>query len=271
MIYRQRQPIPPLSRFIENLWFYQDLAADHTKEKLLPNGTLELIIDLSPTPKKLYDRKDVTRFHTFRRAWVSGLQREYIVIGAERGSSMMGVHFRPGGAAPFFHFPISELTSWVIELDLIWKRDLNSLRDRLLEECDISRKLDLLEAALLARGRHRLEMDRSVDAVLDAVSREPLLPLREIEDRIGLSKKQILARFDSRVGCTPKLTSRILRFQNMVRSIHQTQTHDWAELAQEFGYYDQPHLIHEFQEFAGMTPADYARRRTEYPDYIHID
>lgn len=271
MIYRQRRAVPVLSRFIESFWFYQDLAADHTKEKLLPNGTLELIIDLSPNPKKLYDRKDTARFRTFRRAWVSGLQREYIIIGTEPGSSMMGVHFRPGGAAPFFDFPISELTAWVIELDLIWKQDLDSLRDRLLGEPDISRKFDQLESALLAKARNRLEIDRSVDAVIEAVRRQPLLPLRQIAGHLGLSKKQILSRFDSRVGCTPKLTSRILRFQNTLRTIHQSQSHDWAELAQEFGYYDQPHLIHEFREFAGMTPAEYARRRTEYPDYVYVD
>lgn len=192
MIYRQRRPVPILSRFIENFWFYEDLAAGHTKEKLLPNGSMELIIDLSPNPKKLYDRKDTTRFRTFRRAWVSGLQREYIIIGPEAGSSMMGVHFRPGGAAPFFTFPISELTSCIVELDLIWKEQSTSLRDRLLEGPDISRKFDLLEETLLARvRRHGLETDGSVAAVLDTVRRKPLLPLREIACDLGLHTNRV--------------------------------------------------------------------------------
>jgi len=271
VIFRQRQAIAPLSRFIESFWFYQDLAVNHTKERLLPNGTLELIIDLSPTPKKLYNSRDTTQFTMFRRAWISGLQREYIVIGTEPGSSMMGVHFRPGGAAPFLDFPVSELTAFVIELDLIWKAELISLRDRLLEEPDISRKFDLLEAALMARAGHRLDVDRSVDAILNTMQRWPDLRLREIAAQIGLSGKQVLSRFDCRVGCTPKLTARILRFQKAVRTIHQSETHDWAGLSQEFGYYDQPHFIHEFRQFAGVTPADYARRRTEYPDYIYLD
>ena len=34
MIYRLRIPRPPLSDFVENLWFYQDLATDHSREKL---------------------------------------------------------------------------------------------------------------------------------------------------------------------------------------------------------------------------------------------
>ncbi|MGA8213173.1 MAG: DUF6597 domain-containing transcriptional factor [Candidatus Sulfotelmatobacter sp.] len=53
MIFRLRVPRAPLSYFVENLWFYQDLEADHTKEKLLPDASVELIVDLSEGPKKL--------------------------------------------------------------------------------------------------------------------------------------------------------------------------------------------------------------------------
>ena len=271
MIFLQRPARPPLSSFIELFWFYQDLEVSHTKEKLLPNGAIELIIDLSPSPKKLYDRQDFTRFTTYRRAWISGMQRQYIVIGAERGSSMMGVHFRPGGAAPFFGFPISELTGSVIELDLIWKTELQSLRDRLLEETDVSRKFDILEAYLLSKALGKLEADGVVDVALSALRRWPVLPIRELAARIGVSQKQMISRFDCRVGCTPKMISRIFRFQRAMQSAYQGEVYDWAEIALECGYYDQAHFIHEFQEFAGMTAANYARRRTDYPDYIYLD
>jgi len=270
MIYRVRQTVGPLSRFIEYCWFYQDLAVDHTKEKLLPNAAVELIIDLSPTPKKLYNRPDPLQFTSFRRAWISGMQRTYIVIGVEQGSSMMGAHFRTGGAAPFFDFPVSELSASVIELDLIWKEELRSLRDRLLEELPISGKFDLLESYLLAKARHRLATDVSVDAALNALRRWPVLPLRQLAAQIGISQKQMISRFDCRVGFTPKLTARILRFREAMLAIHRHRNHDWADLSQEFGYYDQPHFIHEFQEFAGMTPGEYGSQLTEYPEYIAL-
>lgn len=271
MIFRQRQARPPLSRFIEFLWFYQDLEVNHTKEKLLPNGAIELIIDLSPSPKRLYDRHDLSRFICYRRAWISGIQRDYIVIGAERGSSMMGAHFRPGGAAPFFGFPISELTGSVVELDLIWKAELESLRDRLLEEPDPYHKFDVLETYLLSKARGKLEADSVVDSALSALRQWPALPIRELAARIGVSQKRMISGFDCRVGCTPKVISRIFRFQRALQHAYQGEAHDWAELALECGYYDQAHFIHEFRQFAGMTPADYARRRSDYPDYIYLD
>ncbi len=104
VIYRLRVPDAPLSYFVENLWFYQDLEVDHTREKLLPDASMELIIDLGGGAKKLYDR-DGLGYTDYNRCWVNGMQRQYLVIGAERGASMMGAHFRTGGAAPFFGFP----------------------------------------------------------------------------------------------------------------------------------------------------------------------
>ena len=51
MIFRQHIPGPPLSFFVENLWYYADLEVSHTREKLLPNGAIELILDLGEGPK----------------------------------------------------------------------------------------------------------------------------------------------------------------------------------------------------------------------------
>jgi AraC-like DNA-binding protein len=35
----------------------------------------------------------------------------------------------------------------------------------------------------------------------------------------------------------------------------------WAEIAQACGYYDQAHLIRDFNQFAGCPPGEFARRR----------
>jgi len=88
------------------------------------------------------------------------------VIAAEPGSSMMGVHFRTGGAAPFFGFPISDLSDEVVELDLIWKREILALREQLMETQNVELKFDLLEAYFLRKAQSRLEPDRAVAAAL---------------------------------------------------------------------------------------------------------
>lgn len=272
MIYVTRVPAPPLSYFVGLLWFYQDLDTDHSKEKLLPDASMELIIDLSEGPKKLYDNRDLTNYSTFNRCWISGMQRQFIVLGVEQGSSMMGAHFRTGGAAPFFGFPLSELSGNVVELDLIWKREILALREQLLEAQTPEQKFDLLETYLIAKAQSRLEPDQTVSAALQTLRSWPVLSLRELASQLGLSHKQMLARFDCRVGMTPKLTARIFRFQKALTATNGAKTTpDWSDLAVDCGYYDQAHLIHEFRQLAGLTPSEYLRGRTEFPLYVAVE
>jgi AraC-like DNA-binding protein len=74
------------------------------------------------------------------------------------------------------------------------------------------------------------------------------------------------------VGLTPKLTSRIFRFQRALAAANGVQTTpDWSDLAVDCGYYDQAHLIHEFQQLAGLTPSDYLRSRTDFPLYVAVE
>jgi len=42
--------------------------------------------------------------------------------------------------------------------------------------------------------------------------------------------------------------------------MHRTAAPDWAQVALNHGYFDQSHLIRDFEAFSGFAPADYVRR-----------
>src|SRR6185436_16556151 len=134
MIHRLRIPQPPLSQFVENLWLVEGFVSDYKREKILPDGAIELIIDLDPEPKVIFESETSEQFRTVTGGWLSGERTRYIVIGAMANQSMVGIRFRPGGAYPFFQFPISEFSYAVTELDLIWGRSLvEEIRDQLIK------------------------------------------------------------------------------------------------------------------------------------------
>jgi AraC-like DNA-binding protein len=72
------------------------------------------------------------------------------------------------------------------------------------------------------------------------------------------------------VGITPKLFSRIQRFQQTRTFIQQNPFPDWTALALDLGYFDQSHFIRDFLEFSGLSPTDYVNRYYKrFMDRIH--
>jgi AraC-like DNA-binding protein len=52
---------------------------------------------------------------------------------------------------------------------------------------------------------------------------------------------------------SPKHFARIRRFQRVFHAMEEDSA-GWADAAADCGYYDQAHLIRDFQEFTGTTP-----------------
>jgi hypothetical protein len=44
--YRRHAPRAPLSQFVDFLWLYDRAAPSHPTERVLPTGTVDIIIDL---------------------------------------------------------------------------------------------------------------------------------------------------------------------------------------------------------------------------------
>jgi AraC-like DNA-binding protein len=262
MIHKLHFPQPPLSQFVENMWLVQGFASDYTREKILPDGAIELIIDLDSTPKTIFDDEASARFRTVKKGWISGERTRYIVIGAMANQSMVGIRFRPGGAYPFFTFPISELSESVTELDLIWGNLAGEIRDQLLGIEAPEERLPHLESFLLLQARRSLEANRLITFAVHQLQHSPqFLAIRDLANMIGITQKHLISQFEKVVGLRPKSFARVCKFQNVINLIEQQKQIEWAAIATECGYYDQAHFIHEFQTFSGLNPSAYQATR----------
>jgi AraC-like DNA-binding protein len=265
-IYR-RIPAPPLDRYVAWLWHYDDFFPDHDREHVLPDGSFELIINLQEEPRKLFDREDSRRFDTFKRGWISGAHEDFLVIDALQNSTMMGVHFKPGGAASVLGLPASEVTSQVVELDAIWGSDAWLWRERLMACPTPAQKCALMErwlAQKLARN-DRIGHDRTgLDWAVRRFIAEPhIRGIGSVAAELGISHKHFIQRFRDEVGLTPKLFCRIQRFQEVLGQIQKSAKIEWADLAYSCGYYDQAHFVNDFMAFSGVNPTTYLVQRLE--------
>jgi AraC-like DNA-binding protein len=75
-----------------------------------------------------------------------------------------------------------------------------------------------------------------------------------IAKRVGLGLRQFERKFVQQVGLSPKLFSRIARFEAALDRMGRSPQGSWTEVAHRFGYFDQMHLVHDFSRFTGETP-----------------
>ena len=265
-------PAPPLSAFVEWFWYYDDLSTDHSREHVLPDGTFELVINLAGPPRRLFAQENVQSYRSFKRAWLSGAQSGYLVIDVINKSSMMGVHFRPGGIAAFAGFPSHELKDQVVELDHIWGIEAWDWHEQLQAARGPAAKFAVLEAWLLERLRGTPPTDARARRVAHAIrefEREAEFPdIRATARSLNISHKHLIEEFRRVTGLTPKLYCRIQRFQRVLASINTRKQIEWAAVAVSCGYFDQAHFIHDFTAFSGVNPSAYLRHRTGYPGFI---
>ena len=88
----------------------------------------------------------------------------------------------------------------------------------------------------------------------------PELDIAAVARLVGWSRKHLAGRVHDAVGVGPRSWRRLIRFQRLTQRLAGAGTPDWATLALDAGYCDQPHMIREFREFAGLTPGGYVAR-----------
>lgn len=80
------------------------------------------------------------------------------------------------------------------------------------------------------------------------------LPIGQLAQYAGFSKRALEYRFQEQVGLSPKLFSRISRFNSLLGLIKSEQVTNWQELVFKYNYFDQAHFIKEFKYFSGNSP-----------------
>src|SRR5215831_4404452 len=71
-IFNFYKPKPPLSKFVDNFWLYEGYEPELKTERILPTGTLELVINLRQNELRFYDAECRENCSRFSGAVISG-------------------------------------------------------------------------------------------------------------------------------------------------------------------------------------------------------
>jgi AraC-like DNA-binding protein len=238
-LYREFPPSPKFAAHVECFWLHRSDGPVRDFH-VFPDGCSDIIFE---QPARDY-----------RGLAIVGTMTRAQAFDIPAGHSTFGVRFRPGMAARLLRVPGSLAVDQSIPLADAWK--VAAVRELLDQLAGSSSPRDAIA---------RFETSLADPAPLDAVEKSLAwlaesggqVSLDSLADAASLSPRQFRRTCLERTGLSPKHLARVLRFCNAAKYAGK-QRRDWADVALECGYYDQAHLINEFKELAGVSPAQFS-------------
>ena len=225
-------PQGSLSAFVDCLWTHENYFQPHERERVVPTTTTDLVF--------VKTSKGTT-------SGLTGPRSRYIELSTSQPFSAVGVHFKPGGALPFFRVSGKELDDESISLDALWGNFAHALADRLWETDRPTERFTILIDALHDSAAENVARQPAVSYALDVINRTGgSCRVREIASRLGISTRRFLDVFRHEIGLSPKEFCAIQRFRRVLAVIDRAARMDWTDIAVSCGYFDQAHFNHDF-------------------------
>lgn len=249
MIYREVAPEGAAREFVKCFWILEDDQPSSDIQRILPDGRCELILNFGDP----FESQQGAEWKRQPRWFLTGQITGPFLVRARGRSQILGIRFQPHGARNIFGLPMQELTGRVVSLD-----QLSSCVAQQLEKLDdvdtASQRLSALSDVVGTLAEKSSGCDERMAAAIRMLGHAHAASVSEVADLLGLSTRQFERRFTDTVGIPPKLFYRMQRFQRVLRAMDSPDS-KWVDVAADCGYYDQPHLIRDFHEFAGEPPS----------------
>jgi AraC-like DNA-binding protein len=259
MAQRIYKPPFPLSQYVEVIWRAANSGMPSSRQRVYPNGAMALVIHLKqPTASYYFD----DRIFSVRVPLLAGPYSISFHVDPSESTEVIGVLFRPGAGRMFFPVAAHELHNNDVPLSELFPGEAERLLNDLCSATGEDAQFLVVEQYLTRKLEDAIPLHPAVRHAIDRLSGDHALlrSVRKIQLDTGFSHTRFIQLFREQVGLTPKLFGRVRRFHALIGRIDKGLPVNWADVAADCGYVDQAHLIHDFREFAGVTPLEYTKQ-----------
>ena len=241
-------------RYVELIWFARGRITG-VSERIAPTGSTVAAVVLGD-PIRLTPSGGGSSL-TAEKGFLIGPHDRPVVNEPQGETYCVGIVTSPVGCRPSFGIAPAPLRGRVVDLMEAWPR-ATSLRLALASCRTPAEALDVVESTLRTSEPFERTAFERCHAAVEALSADPARPVADIAAWLGVSHGHLDRQFTEQVGLSPRTLARILRMRRLLDHIDVYETVAWADLAAELGWFDQSHLIRDFQRHTGVTPAEYA-------------
>ena len=252
-----------ISRYIQSYWFL-DKRETHSydRPKLNPEPSAHLII---APEQQLYNYTVVDNLYSGSGSHWLYPYTKTVELDHSSPLAAIGVKFAPGALYSLKNRPIQPIIDDIQQFDLtdlLVKSNMNIPNLIYLATADIPAcisQLDLIFTPWISECTE----DKHSKLVRAAL---PLLQshrITELGENLHCTQRTLERSFSRVTGYTLKQCQSMQRLESILQYLYQKQPSeiDWVEIAYQFGFSDQPHLIRYIKSQIGSTPKNYAQQR----------
>lgn len=256
MNYQIFEPNHDLTTLVKCYW-----TLESTKEKtpvrntIVPDGCMKLIFHYGDLYKHY---TEYGKSIILPRCFLIGqLTRPYEVEPTGETGTFF-VCFHPNGFLPFATFPIKEMENTPVPLEKLFGKDGQEIGQKILNANTTSERICLIETFLFNRLTNIETVDHVIQSTVETILiANGQLSVGELSKQNNINRRQLVRKFSSAIGLSPKQLSKIIRLQATLKTLLAKKNKSLTDLAYESEYYDRAHFIKDFKEFTGLTPKEF--------------
>lgn len=257
MIYKEYKPARYLEQYVKCYCTLENAPGASVVDYAFATGCLEVMFTLDGN---VWEIKPGNEFIKTSPIEVWGQILKPLMFRVSGYSKVFGIRFLPSAPSFFFKENISDLNDQVFDLASIQGNSINELHSRLQDSEHVEQQVQLMDNFLLkklserSKSFHKINL---VQQVMNELTRKDFFDnIENVAERYGISSRYLQKIFVQQTGMSPKLYSKINRFQNSLVLMGK-QDSSLTDVAYSCGYFDQSHFIREFRSFTGFSPSGF--------------
>ena len=263
--------IPPpkhLAAYVRSFWVFEMKRTNSEPYiyRSMADGCTEMIFHY----KGVFEELDTAAGGLQSHALLHGQSQQHRRFVTKDDFGIFGVYLYPYAIPAIFNMPANALSNEMPDLRTLLGAEGKELGEQMMIAPNNKMRTDILiafiEKSLVKHNVAYTDIHRSV---LHVIAKKGLVNVQQLANDYCLSERQFQRKFKELSGFSPKMYSRITRFQHVMDSYGNLQR-SLTDLAYDCGYYDQSHFIQDFKQFSGYTPAQYFNGSPEGIEYKEV-
>lgn len=194
-----------------------------------------------------------------------GTTTKTIPIGTEANHYvfLLLIEFHPGGLYHFTGIDQSELTDLRLPLALVDKRLGNMICYAAEQAQTIDELVGSLDGIFLNLIDRPEPSGELTAAIKEIIRHKGLISVEKLSGSLFYSERHMNRLCARQIGMSMKLFSRLVRVNNAIRFLQNTQN-SLTYTSYQFGFYDQSHFINDFKSVCNITPKGYLKNMSDF-------